>query len=234
MRHKEVVGSSYIAKKKIRTFSSDRALVKVRRDEILLEACKAFNIGGYDGTSVRTLAKALGKTTGVLYHYVGSKKDILYLILEFTVKDEQDMFADIRNKTNDLSPKETLKEAFRLYVKGLDKYADTHIFVNHILVNLKSDERHMVLDSGKRITAFFEGVLLKGVQAGEFYKHDANMLAQNINMVGASWVTRRWYWKKFYTIEEFISGQIEIILRVISYSNTNEKSKGPADGMKSE
>lgn len=207
-------------KKKIRTFSNDEALVQTRRDEILVEACRTFIKSGYDGTSVRALAKALGKTTGVLYHYFGSKKDILYLILELIVKDEQDYLADLRSKTNEMGSKEALKEAFRLYVEAHEKYADAHVFVNHIAVTLRNSERRMITGSSKRVTSFFEGLLEKGIQDGVFHKRDTKMLAQDMVMLGASWVTRRWYWKKLYSLDEFIRGQTEVIIGAIEAENT--------------
>lgn len=202
-------------KNTIRTFSNDEALVQVRRDEILVEACKVFIKNGYDGTSVRSLAKALGKTTGMLYHYFGSKQDILYIILELIVKDEQDYLSDIYKKTNGMNPKEALKEALRLYVEAHEKYADAHVFVNHVLVTLKSGERRIITDSSRRVTTFFEEILQRGIKEGDFHQHDTRMLAQNIVMLGASWVTRRWYWKKSYTLDEFIRAQTEIILWAI-------------------
>jgi TetR/AcrR family transcriptional regulator len=51
------------------------------RDEKLLEtSARLFNRYGYHGTSVSMLAEALGITKSSLYHFVGEKSDLLYMI----------------------------------------------------------------------------------------------------------------------------------------------------------
>ena len=65
------------AVKKVRTRSPDTALVAKRRREIVLVSAAVFMKKGYDRTNVRELSSALGMTKGGLYHYIGSKDDML-------------------------------------------------------------------------------------------------------------------------------------------------------------
>ena len=66
--------------KNIRTYSSTPTLVEKRRTEIAENALKLFIRKGYLKTTTREIAQACGMSTGALYHYIGTKEDILSLL----------------------------------------------------------------------------------------------------------------------------------------------------------
>ena len=47
-----------------------------RNSEILLEAAKLFAAKGYDGTSIRDIARAVGVAQASLYHFFADKREI--------------------------------------------------------------------------------------------------------------------------------------------------------------
>jgi len=204
------------AKRSIRTYSHDKALVNEKRIEIVQLASKVFIKRGYDGTSMRELAKSVHKSTGAFYHYVGSKKDILYLILDFTVTNQQDFLAKMRERVGGLNAIEALKEAIRIYLGSIEEYADMHIFVNHVMVSLGKSERQMMLDAAQRVSDFFEELLLRGIQEGAFSANNTKMLAHNIVVLGNSWVNRRWYWRKYFTLDEYTKEQTYLIIQILT------------------
>ncbi|GAC53880.1 TetR/AcrR family transcriptional regulator [Gordonia amicalis] len=55
------------------------------RDEILDAAAELFTRHGYTGTSTRMIAEAVGIRQASMYHYFGTKDDILANLLETTV-----------------------------------------------------------------------------------------------------------------------------------------------------
>lgn len=89
---------------KIRTFSSDDLLVQQRRSTIIREAMHVFTQRGYDRTSMDEIARALGMTKGFLYHYVGSKEDILKMILNTTVEDQKLILARLNDSIDSMDP----------------------------------------------------------------------------------------------------------------------------------
>ena len=52
-----------------------------RRLEILNSAVSLFASSGYHGVSVRQIAKSIGMTTGMLYHYFPSKPELFTALL---------------------------------------------------------------------------------------------------------------------------------------------------------
>jgi len=199
----------------IRTYSRDGALIREKRAEIVQSACRVFIRKGYDGTSMRDLARALGKSTGAFYHYVGSKKDILYLILDFTVMNQMEFVEKMRQRTMGLSAAQAITKAVSIYLESIDEFAEMHIFVNHVMVTLPRWERQMMLDAARRVADFFEELLGKGVLSGELNRCDTKMMAQNIVVLGNSWANRRWFWKKHYTVGQYVDGQTEMLLNSI-------------------
>jgi AcrR family transcriptional regulator len=202
--------------KKVRTRSPDSALVARRRREIVLVSTQVFIKKGYDRTNVRELSGALGMTKGGLYHYIGSKDDILYLILDYISKAQKATFIRMRCRTKNLNAREALRESMRIYIEGVDKLQNFYNFLNHVIVNLEPQERKTMYVSEGRMVAYFETLLKDGIQAGEFKICDPTLTAHNILMLGNTWANRRWFLRKKYTLGEYTREQTRLILQVVS------------------
>ncbi|MDD5190577.1 MAG: TetR/AcrR family transcriptional regulator [Dehalococcoidales bacterium] len=199
----------------IRTFSQDKELVEARRREIVRCASRVFIEKGYENAGMREIARSFGKSTGSLYHYVGSKEDILYLILDFVVTNQAEFLGKIKKRTAKMQPAEALREAIKIYTKQLDAYADMYVFVNHIMVVLEKPERKMMLAASHVATDFFQELVERGINAGVFHNPNPRMVAWNITIVGSSWVNRRWFWKKNVSLTEYIKQQTDNIMRTL-------------------
>lgn len=66
------------------------------RADILAAARTAFASGGYDGTSVRAVAKTAGVDPKLVHHYFGSKRDLFLAVVEPRV-DPAAILAPIRD-----------------------------------------------------------------------------------------------------------------------------------------
>ena len=199
----------------IRTFSQDKGLVEERRKQIVRCASRVFIEHGYESAGMRDVAKSFGKSTGSLYHYVGSKEDILYLILDMVVTNEAEFLATIKNRTTNMNPVEALRESIKTYTKELDEFSDMHIFVNHVMVSLAKPERKMMLRASQATTDFFQDLIMHGVESGVFHTDNPKIVAWNITIIGSGWVNRRWFWRKTVSLNEYITQQTEIIMKML-------------------
>lgn len=59
-----------------------RARYDRRQEEIISAAAREFAVRGYDQTTMAELARATGLATGALYHYFGSKEELLRAICD--------------------------------------------------------------------------------------------------------------------------------------------------------
>jgi AcrR family transcriptional regulator len=74
-----------------------------REREILEAAMELFHERGYANTSVEDVASAVGILKGSLYHYIDSKEDLLYRVVEQVHESVQAIMAGVDARA-DLSP----------------------------------------------------------------------------------------------------------------------------------
>ena len=202
--------------RKVRTFSNDAALVNERRNHIVKIAAELIVKKGYNNISTRELAGALGMSTGGLYHYIGSKSDILYLIINFTAELTGQTLDRLADKMKDAPPVDQLKESIKVYFETVDYYRDFHNFVNHIMLSLPLRDRRIVYQAESRIVQSFENTLNFGMEKGDFRIADAKIVAHNIVAAANAWANRGWYLKKYYTLDKYTDEQVRLILGQIA------------------
>ena len=69
--------------KGMRTFSSNEGLVSERREHIAKSVAPLFVKKGYGQTSIREIARACEMSMGHLYYYIGSKEDVLQIMMDY-------------------------------------------------------------------------------------------------------------------------------------------------------
>ena len=126
------------------------------------------------------LANTFGMSKGGLYHYIGSKEDILYLILTFNAANQANFFEKVNKQITGLSPTEVLRTAICAHLERVGEYQDMYIFINHVMPNLSREDRQMMFSDSDRLVTFFQNLLIKGVEAGEFNVDDTQFLADDI------------------------------------------------------
>jgi len=206
--------------RKVRTFSHDTELVKQRRSHIVKVATELIARRGYNNISTRELATALGMSTGGLYHYIGAKQDILYLIINFTSDLTGQTLSRFDDGMQDKTSIELLSQSIRIYLDIVDTYRDFHNFVNHIMLSLTLSERRIVYEAESRVVEYFEKLIQRGVDQGEFVTGDAKLAAHNIVAMANAWANRGWYLKKYYTIDRYIGEQVKLVLLQLDRSKT--------------
>lgn len=109
-----------------------------RQAEVVQEAARVFAARGYDQTSVPQLAEELGIAAGSLYHYFGSKEQLLIAICDQLMDP---LLVEARELLDDPGDDAAtrLRELVRLWVRHVIAHRD------HMLVFLQ--ERH-VIDHG--------------------------------------------------------------------------------------
>ena len=210
----------------IRTFSSDEALVKKRRNHIVRCSAKVFTKKGYDRTNMRELAKACEMSTGTLYHYFGSKEEILYSIINNATSQQAGYMEDCANDLATISPRIALVDLMRKFYEWHDDNQDTTLFAYQETKNLPGNARQSIFDSEARILTVFEKLLKRGVEAGEFDIDDPKLIAHNIVVLGHLWALRRWYLRKHWTFETYVKKQTDAILKAVTiYKNTSSANR---------
>jgi len=209
--------------RKVRTFSHDTELVKQRRNHIVKVATELIARRGYNNISTRELATALGMSTGGLYHYIGSKQDILYLIINFASDLTGQALGRFDERMQNERPSLQLRKSIEVYLDIVENYRDFHNFVNHIMLSLTLSERRIIYEAESRVVEYFEKLIRRGVEQGEFVTDDARLVAHNIVAVANAWANRGWYLKKYYSLESYSGEQIKLVLTQLEKLKTAPK-----------
>lgn len=112
-----------------------------RRSEILDRCAAVFAERGYDGAAVEDLSAATGLTAGGLYHYIGSKEQALFAILNRLMEPLLVEARALETRPG-LAADERLRQLLRLWVNHVASHRD------HMLVF--NQERHVLERDRKR------------------------------------------------------------------------------------
>ena len=200
----------------IRTFSSDEVLVKERRRHIVRCSTKVFTKKGYGHTNMRELAKACAMSAGTLYHYFGSKEEILYSIINSATSQQAGSMEDYGDELATMSPATALVELIRRLFEWHNDNQDITLFAYQETKNLPANARQIIFDSEARILTVLEKLLTRGLEEGEFHIDDPKLIAHDIVVLAHAWALRRWYLRKQWTFKTYVKEQTDVILKAIA------------------
>jgi AcrR family transcriptional regulator len=200
----------------IRAFSKDKHLISERRRHIARCAARVLVSKGYDRTSVREIAKACGMSMGALYHYIGSKEDVLYLVIDSGLSEFLSFVLAILPELEGRDPIEALEQCMKTFYQAVDDSQDFMLFAHQETKNIRPEARHRIFELDRHILRVFENLLDKGCKSGEFKIDDILMISNYIVSMGLMWAVRRWFLRKHYTLDEYTRQHTELILRMIA------------------
>ena len=97
------------------------ALESPRRNAILNAALKEFATKGYDEASTNVIAKESGISKGLMFHYVGSKENLFFLVYDyFTEIMDKEYFELLNLGVKDIF--ERLRQSYLLQLELVRKY----------------------------------------------------------------------------------------------------------------
>ncbi|MCD7034710.1 TetR/AcrR family transcriptional regulator [Metabacillus sp. GX 13764] len=202
-------------KREVLASVKDERLVKKRRDQMIKGAVSLFKEKGFHRTTTREIAKSAGFSIGTLYEYIRQKEDVLYLVCD-TIYDEvrERLERDIDMKKGTL---ESLRLAIANYFRVIDEMQDEVLVMYQEAKSLSKDALPYVLQKEIEMVAMFEAVIQNCIENGvcKLSEPEKKLLAHNIFVKGQMWGFRRWALQKLYTLDEYIEGQTNLILKGI-------------------
>lgn len=135
--------------------------------EIIQVAEKLFAQEGFDGASVREIAKASGVNVAMISYYFGSKEKLLEAIVWFRI-NSLNIHLESINKGNH-SPLEKIDQLIELYVARIKKNIKIHQILHFELNNPKRSIDFSSFTEGKKQNLkVLEAIIEEGKQQGIF------------------------------------------------------------------
>jgi AcrR family transcriptional regulator len=176
-------------------------------------AVQLFVAKGFHRTTTREIAGAAGISNGLLYEYVRSKEDVLYLVCDAIHAEVENSVADALHKVK--GGRDVLAAMIREYFRVCHAMSDHILLIYQETKTLPSNWREKVLENEVRLTNVFVKVLGDLVSSGELphmSKRSIELVAHNIVVLGHMWTFRRWYLSSQYSINNYIKLQTDFIL----------------------
>lgn len=150
--------------------------------QILHVAEKLFGEKGFDGTSIRNIAKEAGINIAMVSYYFGSKEKMLEALILYRSNDTRMQLDNLLME--DLDPLEKLDKLIELYSSRVNKNRKLYQIVNFELVNNKRDlDLKSFTEVKKRNLEMLEQIIRQGQHAGIFRK-DVNLSLIPTTIIG--------------------------------------------------
>ncbi len=188
-------------------------LIGRRRRQIVDAAVKLFIEKGFHKTTTREIARESGISTGLLYEYVSTKEDVLYLVCDAIHAEVETAVAEAVHRVS--GGQDVLTAMIREYFLVCDRMSDHILLVYQETKALPPQWRGRVLENEVKLTNIFVRTLEDLVQNGDLPQAphaSLELIAHNITVLGHMWTFRRWFLSRNYTIEDYIRQQTNFIL----------------------
>ncbi|MFJ3459716.1 TetR/AcrR family transcriptional regulator [Achromobacter spanius] len=161
-----------------------------RRRELVLAAGRLFSKHGYERTTVRELAKAVGLQSGSLFHHFRSKEEILVAVMNNGIQEVIDLGG--KALAIYVEPEDRLAALFRVHMWSMLHGAggDAMNALVYEWRSLSAPSQAAVKGLSDRYEAMWQSVVAGAVEAG-LLRGDARVIKRCV--LGAMNLTVQWY-----------------------------------------
>ncbi|SEG58051.1 transcriptional regulator, TetR family [Actinacidiphila yanglinensis] len=135
-------------------------------ERLLAEATRLFAEHGYDRTSVQEIVEAAGVTKGALYHYFGSKDDLLHEIYGRVLRLQTERLDAIATRPTPVTER-IAEAAADVVVTSIQNLDDTKIFFRS-MHQLSPEKQKAVRAERRRYHETFRALVEEGQRDGRF------------------------------------------------------------------
>ena len=202
--------------KDIRSHIINPNLVYERRKHIVQCSAKLIMKQGFHNTTLRQISVACNMGMGTLYHYIGSKNDILRLVTDVPFYRLHEFGDELTKQMSaETNYDQILITAIDKYYRFVDEFQDVFLLNLSESKHLPKDIMITLFQENAYINNIFENILVKGEKAGFFKVDYPRLLARNITTLGSDWAYSRWAFRSEFSITDYIKQQTTIILHAI-------------------
>ncbi|MDK2123593.1 TetR/AcrR family transcriptional regulator [Parachitinimonas caeni] len=183
---------------------------KTRRTELIAAAARLFSEKGYERTTVRDLAQAVGMQSGSLFYHFRTKEEMLVAVMAAGIGDITDCLREALEDVHD--PRERLTTLFRVHLNtllGEDKGALSVLLYEW--PSLSSKARDQLVPLRDEYETLWQDILNEAARAG-LVPEDTSLLRRLV-LGGLHW-TIQWYNRQgSLSIDELADRMMALIVR---------------------
>lgn len=189
--------------------TDDPDLAQKRRRQIVAAATQLFSSQGFYRTTVKDIANLAGISSGLIYHYIHDKDDVLLLVL----LEVLDAYArEIPLALEGIQdPLERLMTSVSAYCRVVDQHRAATVLAYRSTKSLPTEKREMVqkreVETNQNITAEVKNCM----RCGLIQKTNADVLTYQMVMIAHAWALKSWYFKSIVDIDDYIEATMNTV-----------------------
>ena len=185
--------------------------MSVTPDAVSKAATRLFRTVGYEGTTTRKIAQALGVQGGSIYYHIKSKESLLFDILDAGIDG---ITAKVIASYEHLSkPEERLRAAINSQIHETFSDFDSSAVLIALMSaeSLSPEHRQVYMTKRDRYERIFRDLIEEGISSGAFKVRDAKLAG--FLLLGALNGMTRWYrYEGQYSLDEIATWFADMLL----------------------
>ena len=159
------------------------------RENILQAAALIFQQKGYHATSMQDIADAVELKKGSLYHYVESKQDILFALLNEALELILERLQYVAEQN--ISPEQKIRQATRAYFSFLAENPSLSSVLLLEYRSLEEDYKKLHIPRRDQVDQIWREFITEGTARGDFHDSEPGLVSKALLGV-LNW-TITWY-----------------------------------------
>lgn len=203
----------------------DQELIVERRQQFVHAATELFARDSYDATTMKDISKLAGFSTGLIYSYVQTKEDMLYLVLRNLLESYQREIP--RSLENVSDPIERFCTAVRAYCQVIDAHSDATLLAYRSTKSLSPERQAEIMKMELESNSLVAECVRSCIAGGIFRPLNVDLLAYQVVMLAHGWALKRWALGQSMTLDEYVSEAVELFLqRAMTEAGLRQWQKG--------
>lgn len=184
------------------------------------EAARLFFERGYDATTLRQVAAAVGLKVGSLYNHIDSKEDLLLQVMGGIIDDLLELQQEALNREGDVIEK--LRAVLDCHIRFHAERAQEVFIGNAELRSLPAEARALVVDKRSRYEQIIQSLIEDAGKAGlasvlDARIHTYSFVAQATHIAG-------WFKPEGrMTLDELVGMYTKLALRELKVADADER-----------
>jgi AcrR family transcriptional regulator len=188
----------------------DQELIVERRQQFVAAATELFSRNSYDATTMKEISKQAGFSSGLIYSYVQTKEDMLFLVLQNLLDSYRREIPKSLEKVTDLIGR--FCASVRAYCEVIDVYSDATLLAYRATMCLSADRQAEIKKLELETNRFVADCVRPCVEAGYFRPVNEDLMAYQVVMVAHGWALKRWALRKTMTLDGYIAETLDLFL----------------------
>lgn len=188
----------------------DQELITERRRQFVAAATALFGRNSYDATTMKEISKLAGFSSGLIYAYVQTKEDMLFLVLQNLLDSYRSEIP--RSLENVTDPIERFCVAVRAYCQVVDAHADATLLAYRSTKALSAERKAEIKRMELETNGLVADCVRACIEAGYFRPVSVHLTAYQVVMVAHGWALKRWVLGQTMTLDEYVSETIDLFL----------------------